>query len=92
MDRTLFFITGGAAYAKVESNDLGPFIRSSASKNQWGWTLGAGIEHAYANNWTGRLEYRYIDLGSPEFAMAGYTERFDSLKTHLFLAGVSYRW
>jgi outer membrane immunogenic protein len=91
VDRTLFFVTGGAALAKIESNVLDT-SGDDQSKNQWGWTVGAGIEHAYANSWTGRLEYRYIDFGSPEFQHAGYIERFNSVKTHLFLAGISYRW
>ena len=29
-----------------------------------GWTVGAGIEWAFANNWTARVEYLYVDFGS----------------------------
>ena len=29
-----------------------------------GWTVGAGIEGAIAGNWTAKLEYLYIDLGT----------------------------
>jgi outer membrane immunogenic protein len=29
-----------------------------------GWTLGAGIEGVITGNWTAKLEYLYIDLGT----------------------------
>jgi outer membrane immunogenic protein len=34
------------------------------SKVKVGWTLGGGVEAPLANNWTWRLEYLYIDLGT----------------------------
>ena len=30
--------------------------------SNWGWTLGAGIEHAFSYNWSVKLEYLYVDL------------------------------
>ena len=35
-------------------------------KTKFGWTLGAGIEGAFPNSsdWTWKLEYLYVDLGS----------------------------
>jgi outer membrane immunogenic protein len=37
---------------------------ASASTTRAGWTVGAGIEGAFAPNWTARLEYLYVDLGT----------------------------
>jgi outer membrane immunogenic protein len=39
---------------------------TSDSKTKFGWTLGAGVEGAFADssNWTWKFEYLYIDLGS----------------------------
>lgn len=37
---------------------------ASASTTRTGWTVGAGIEGAFAANWTARLEYLYVDLGT----------------------------
>jgi outer membrane immunogenic protein len=44
----------------------------NSSKVNTGWTAGAGIEAAIANsrNWTWKLEYLYMDLGSLNIAAA----------------------
>ena len=75
----LLYGTGGLAYGKVSifdtvtmASDPGRFIQSNGStaigdsKINVGWTLGAGIEGALLNwqNWTWKVEYLYLDLGS----------------------------
>ena len=53
--------TAGVAFGDVQAAATGlPF----ASGTQTGWTAGAGIEFAFAPNWTGRVEYLYVDLGN----------------------------
>jgi outer membrane immunogenic protein len=53
------------------------------SSRDTGWTLGGGLEYAFASNWTGRVEYRYTDWGTiTDVAPTGISPRFD---------GVSYR-
>jgi outer membrane immunogenic protein len=42
----------------------------SNSATKVGWTLGAGIEGVLGGNWTGKIEYIYIDLGSVSGAFA----------------------
>jgi len=60
-DRVLFYGTGGAAFGDVQgAAGALPF----ASGTQTGWTAGAGIEWAFAPNWTGKVEYLYVDLGN----------------------------
>jgi hypothetical protein len=34
------------------------------SHTDGGWLVGGGIEYAFANNWTGKLEYDYVGLGN----------------------------
>jgi outer membrane immunogenic protein len=57
-DRVLFYVTGGGAYGNIESGINGGFSNSSEP----GWTAGAGVEAAFADNWTARIEYLYVDL------------------------------
>jgi outer membrane immunogenic protein len=57
-DRNLIYLTGGLAYGGLNGN----WWHGSTS-NQ-GWTLGGGIEYAFTDNWTGRIEGLYVDLNS----------------------------
>jgi len=60
-DRVLFYATGGAAFGDLQAAAGGfPF----ASATQTGWTVGGGIEWAFAPNWTAKIEYLYVDLGN----------------------------
>jgi outer membrane immunogenic protein len=60
-DRVLLYGTGGVAFAPVQAGGGGlPFQTST----QVGWTAGAGLEFAFAPNWTAKAEYLYADLGS----------------------------
>jgi outer membrane immunogenic protein len=36
----------------------------SAAKTRLGWTAGAGVEGALWDNWTAKVEYLYVDLGT----------------------------
>ena len=53
-DRWLPYITGGGAYGNVKATVNVPAfgIAASASNNQLGWTVGAGLEYAFLSNWT----------------------------------------
>jgi outer membrane immunogenic protein len=59
-DRVLFYGTGGGAYGSIQSGVGGGF----QSSNEPGWTAGAGVEAAFTDNWTARIEYLYVDLQS----------------------------
>jgi outer membrane immunogenic protein len=60
-DRFLFYATGGGAYGNVEASLTGLPFQSST---EFGWTAGAGVEVAFAENWTAKIEYLYVDLGN----------------------------
>lgn len=57
------YLTGGLAVGdiKASSSDLA-FPGSRAT--QYGWTIGGGIEAALTGNWSAKLEYLYVDLGT----------------------------
>jgi outer membrane immunogenic protein len=68
-DRALFYATGGLAWANFENNytyfnGLTTTVTESFDSTEWGWTLGAGVEYAFTNNFTARLEYRYTQFES----------------------------
>ena len=62
---TLWYITGGGAWAgasRYVQNFYNPGLHTSGS--YFGWTVGAGVEHAIDKHWSVKLEYLYTDLGS----------------------------
>jgi len=72
-DRTLLYVTGGVAWAKIDSaqwqTGLPPTTRFGTvsdlqSDTRVGWTVGAGLEYALGYGWTIRSEYLYVDFGS----------------------------
>jgi outer membrane immunogenic protein len=103
----LLYGTGGLAYGRVDASanvflpdGLEPSAQAPASisKTKAGWTAGAGAEWMFAHNWSAKLEYLHVDLGSesaigvfpasPEFK-AGYTWRF---RENLARVGVNYHF
>ena len=64
---------GGWVGYTVETNDvLNGLAPTSSTTTQAGWTAGAGIEWAFAPNWTAKIEYQYLGLGLHGFV----TDRF----------------
>jgi outer membrane immunogenic protein len=68
-DRNLAYITGGAAFTHVSyaQSYVDGAVPSgtgnaTASKSLVGWTIGAGWEHAWTNNWTFKLEYLFASF------------------------------
>jgi len=70
MDRSLFYVTGGWAFAGFDfgggpgstafiGGGLPPCCGYSATVN--GWTIGGGWEYAFTNNLSARIEYRHTD-------------------------------
>jgi outer membrane immunogenic protein len=70
----LAYATGGVAIAKVNTGGVftpaaaagGPNAGASwdQSTTKAGWTLGLGVENALTSNWSWKLEYLYVNLGS----------------------------
>ncbi|MGP9821192.1 outer membrane protein [Salinarimonas sp. NSM] len=108
-DRTLVYATGGLAFAQFEDTFSASVpvavvtggglvlaagtYRESFDQTQWGWTVGAGVQHAFTDRLSGRIEYRYTDFGS-------YTNMLRTISPgdgyrndayfHAVRAGVSY--
>jgi iron complex outermembrane recepter protein len=67
------YVTGGLAVGEVmtagtvfgfdgDGNPVNTIVSSHNTKA--GWTAGGGLEAQLIGNWTGRIEYLYLDLGS----------------------------
>ena len=57
-----------------------------------GWTAGAGIEHKFTPNWSGKLEYLYMDFGTKTY-FAGTANQADvSFHDHILRAGINYEF
>jgi outer membrane immunogenic protein len=98
VDRSLFYITGGGAWADVKHTYVVgavPTINESFTKTMGGWTIGAGWEYALAANWIGRVEYRYADFGSvtnlPAVTFTGFTEHH-KVTENAIRAGLAYKF
>ncbi|MGL4811440.1 MAG: outer membrane protein, partial [Beijerinckiaceae bacterium] len=97
-DRTLLYVTGGLAYADI-NHQFGTTLGGvpvapallSYGKDKWGWTVGAGVEHAFTNNFTARLEYRYTDFGRISAASATFADSA-KVNSHAIRAGISYKF
>jgi len=63
-DRLLVYGKGGVAFAH-DINTLNDIAACMASTdlNRVGWTAGAGLEYAFNQNWTARIEYDYLGFG-----------------------------
>jgi outer membrane immunogenic protein len=59
-DRILLYGTAGAAFGNIQTGLNPPSTFDSSVEA--GWTVGAGLEFAFAQNWTGKVEYLFVDL------------------------------
>ena len=104
----LLYVTGGLAYghAQLNTNFVDALLftfPASASVTKAGWTVGAGVEWAFAGNWSAKLEGLYYDLGTttvaagPTFvggpAVAGFVRSKDfDLQGAIARVGLNYHF
>ena len=84
------YITGGVAYGNIKTVQPS----GSSSKVNAGWAAGAGVEYALNPNWSAKVEYLHLDLGTATFFDAA--SKADALKApvtdDLVRAGINYHW
>jgi outer membrane immunogenic protein len=97
------YVTGGLAVANVSSTDrfigehgVGP-VNGSADQIRAGWTAGTGVEWAFAPQWTGRLEYLFVDLATASDVAIGTVtgaviNHNHSLTENIVRVGVNFRF
>jgi outer membrane immunogenic protein len=98
-NRALFYLKGGAAWAgdKYRATDyLGSYL--AASETRSGWTLGVGLEWAFANDWSAKLEYDYYDFGNRSVNFVPVTSIFTATpesvdqRIQTVKLGINYRF
>jgi outer membrane immunogenic protein len=96
-DRFLIYGTAGFAftdvsYAVAYGGPGGP-VAGSSSDLRTGWTAGGGVEWAFANNWSAKVEYLYVDTGKNEiFDTTNTFSTFETQSFHLVRLGINYRF
>jgi outer membrane immunogenic protein len=72
-DRWLIYAKGGAAWAGDKYSLFIPVFpeQETASETRTGWIVGGGIEWAFWNNWSAKVEYNYYDFGTSSVTLVG---------------------
>jgi outer membrane immunogenic protein len=85
MDRWLVYGTGGVAYGEISQTGNvqpatnfptvtinGPIVWNQ-STTKVGWAVGGGVENAITRNWSWKVEYLFMDLGTTTAPLSGGT-------------------
>jgi outer membrane immunogenic protein len=103
-DRLLVYGTGGLAVGRVSSTSELDFSGAThydqfGAQTRAGWTAGGGVEYAFTNNWTAKIEYLYYDLGTTTLVASGNPSNAPYLTQTRFptqgsivRAGVNYKF
>jgi len=99
-DRVMLYAKGGGAW--VGSNNFtllnvptGATVSFANNNTNTGWTAGAGVEWAFWENWTARLEYDYVGLSNYSFTvptgpLAGDVFSTSNRNVQMLTVGVNY--
>jgi outer membrane immunogenic protein len=88
-DNALIYATGGVAFTQFSADALA-FDDNilDVDHSLTGWTIGAGAEYVFTNNWIGRVEYRYYDFSNGSLDDFGDVD----LDTQTVTVGAAYRF
>ncbi|MFC5069189.1 outer membrane protein [Flaviflagellibacter deserti] len=86
-DNVLLYAAGGFSLARAELDVAG------VDDDQWlkGFTVGAGLETKFAENWSARIEYMYFNWGDEDFDVPAAVN-IDVEDTHMIRAGIAYHF
>lgn len=90
----LLYVKGGAAWAGEKYAfvpNVAGVATSETSETRTGWTVGGGLEYAFAPSWSVRAEYDYFDFGSKDVDISGVAVNVDQTAQRALL-GVNYRF
>ena len=94
----LLYVKGGYAYSDYNDSlnftGQGPQAFTLNGSHHDGYTIGAGLEYMFAQNWSGKVEYQYYDFGKTNFTSPAPLPTFGSTRNdeHTVKAGLNYRF
>ena len=93
VDRTLWYITGGGAFGGVR-NDLHQAGFTPSTSTQSGGTIGAGVEYAFAPNWSAKIEYLFVELNDRKcpFTTCGEVNTRVKFDENIVRAGLNWKF
>jgi outer membrane immunogenic protein len=92
----LFYFSTGAAWQREQLQNIcvagctPPVF--SVSGLAWGWTVGVGLEYAFARDWSAFLQYNYIGFGTRDLSFGGFFSENISENVNIVKVGVNYRF
>lgn len=100
-DRLLPYVTGGLAWGRISMDTnwlLHQFnqvanlaFAGSESHTHFGWALGAGFEYAFAEHWSAKVEYLFVDLGKKTYFTGVQGGGSFGLQDQTVRFGINYR-
>jgi outer membrane immunogenic protein len=101
-DRTLLYVTGGAAWAKIDASEFqagNPIATGHQESNtRSGWTVGGGLEYALGYGWSAKGEFLYVKFDDYTTFTTGPFNRFVvaprevRLEDYIWRAGLNYKF
>lgn len=86
MTDVLVYATGGLAVGQLRAETS---LLTSESHTNAGWTVGGGVEFAFAPKLSAKVEYLYISLPSSSFALTGVSNGYNF---GVVRAGINYHF
>jgi outer membrane immunogenic protein len=92
----LLYATGGAVWATVHMDQVGPPGIIGETHSHWGWTAGAGVEMRLTRELSAKIEYLYVGLQDKSYFNPAPNPVFSSgqrlsVDDHLVRFGVNYK-
>lgn len=88
-NNVLPYVTGGFAIGGgTRTTSIGGGL--SDSQTHTGYVLGAGVEWAFAQNWTAKLEYQYVNLGAKTYNITATPSV--GLTDNIVKVGIAYKF
>jgi outer membrane immunogenic protein len=93
----LTYVTAGWAYGSVKTTlteTVGTTAAFSSNQNRGGWTVGSGVEASLGGNWSGKIEYLYMNLGDrlDLFTLNTFPQAMSTdIREQIFRVGLNYR-